>query len=83
VELDVLSRLGNGVKVRSLRAFVQTNRPRLWAKVGQNNQAMRMAKSEIFTHDASHEPRFHSQPDENVQSEVFTFSSGDREGRRP
>jgi hypothetical protein len=81
VKLDVLSRLGNGVKVRSLRAFVQTNRPRLWAKVGQNNQAMRMAKSEIFTHDASHEPRFHSQPDENVQSEVFTFSSGDREGQ--
>jgi hypothetical protein len=83
VKLDVLSRLGNGVKVRSLRALVQTNRSRLWAKVGQNNQAMRMAKSEIFTHDASHEPRSHSQPDENVQSEVFTFSSGDREGRRP
>jgi hypothetical protein len=37
-ELDVLSRLGNGVKVRSLRALVQTNRPRLWAKVGTPEQ---------------------------------------------
>ena len=34
---------------------------------------MRMAKSEIFTDDASHEPRSPCQPDENVQSEVFTF----------
>ena len=38
LELDVLSRLGNGVKVRSLRALVQTNRPRLWAKVGTPEQ---------------------------------------------
>jgi len=38
LELDVLSRLGNGVKVRSLRALVQTNRPCLWAKVGTPEQ---------------------------------------------
>ena len=56
LELDVVSRLVHGVKVRSLRALVQTTRPRLWAKVGQTNQAMRMAKSEIFIHDASDEP---------------------------
>jgi hypothetical protein len=57
------SRLGNDVKVRSLRTLVQTNRHRLWAKgVGQNNQAMRMAKSELSTHDASDGPPSPSSP---------------------
>ena len=85
LELDVLSRLDNGVKVRSLRALVQTNRPRLWAKVGQNNQARRMAKSEIFTH-ASHNPGAHSQSEgvemRSLHSQVLRTCDGFQNHRR-